>query len=211
MMRGQSLARLSSLLLVLLVLLVSCPVQESPPGHPSSIPQIDQALLHEGDFVFRHGTGLLSRMIVSVLDEPQAISHGGILFRQDDDSWAVIHSVSGRLYHEDGVQVESLTEFLEKAVPGSVIVMRLRSSQVIRDAMVRDAQLYLSERVTFDHSFSLENGELYCSELLWATLPGEIREEVTLFHRTGVILFETFFNPRYFAEIFRGPEGTPDP
>jgi hypothetical protein len=159
----------------------------------------DVALLQPGDFILRRGDSLVSRLIVSVLGGEDGFSHSGILRRDGRGEWMVIHSVSRALADHDGVQEEPLRLFVRNSVPGSTAVVRLRASVEIREAVVKVAGDLLARGAPFDVGFQLDNGAVYCSELLWLALPEDIRYGTTVFHGPGkVIRFESFLDPHYF-------------
>lgn len=177
-------------------------------GDPLSPEQV--ALLEPGDFILRRGVGVMSRVIVGVLGGDEGFSHSGILYRDDQGQWMVVHSVSRTLAERDGVQEEPLHSFVRQSVSRSTAVVRLRASRETRDEMVAAALEVLASGAPFDTTFQLDNPAVYCSELLWRALPEDVRHGAALFHNPGGVLrFESFLDPRYFERIVdrRSPEG----
>ena len=75
-----------------------------------------ETLLHEGDLVFRKGTGLVSRAVLSA-DGKGTYSHIGIVVR-DGNEWKVVHAVPGEPDYEgepDRVKIENVQEFFGKS------------------------------------------------------------------------------------------------
>ena len=72
-------------------------------------------LLQDGDIILRKGYGIVSENIAKYLDEEYVISHCGIVVKSQKGNYFVIHSVSGRLPEDDGVQVCSGL-FVEKVL-----------------------------------------------------------------------------------------------
>lgn len=159
-------------------------------------------LLQPGDFILRRGTGLASLLIVNLLGGNTGISHSGVLYEDSNGEWFVIHSVSRALSDHNGLQAESLKVFATNSVPGSTVIVRVRASVEDREQIVRVAKDLLSQRVPFDPSFGLDNGAIYCSELLLLALPANIRQRTMVFQNPGnVIRFESFLDSRYFEII----------
>ncbi|HAJ99426.1 MAG TPA: hypothetical protein DCM62_05320, partial [Bacteroidales bacterium] len=72
------------------------------------------ALLQPGDIILRKGTGSLSQAIDNYLDPWLSVSHIGILSRNADGSWVVIHSISKHLSEADGLQQVDLHRFVSE-------------------------------------------------------------------------------------------------
>jgi len=123
-------------------------------------------LLREGDIIMRKGYGMVSRMIVSNLNEARGLSHCGIVVRTEN-GWGVIHTVSASLSDVDGMQLNDLNEFVRQSKPGTIVVSRLRHCED-RSRIAEEAYRYLNSAITFDHSFDLaDSSRFYCSELIW--------------------------------------------
>lgn len=162
----------------------------------------DRAKFHNGDFILRRGNGFMSTLIIRTLGNPDGFSHAGILVRDDQDTWQVIHSVSRGLSAVDGVQQESLDSFERKSVHGSTVVVRVRCTATQRKDLVREAFTLLENACPFDRSFALGGSEIYCSELLWRVLPEEIRNASMIFEKpAGVIRFESFLDENYYDVV----------
>lgn len=122
----------------------------------------EYALLHEGDFVFRLGYGM-----VSFLLEKQAgasgVSHVGILVK-DSANFNVIHSISGSMAEIDGIQKTALNRFLYEARPSSFVATRLKNGDGA--AIASEARRLLAKKIPFDLSFDIKDtNRLFCSSL----------------------------------------------
>ena len=127
----------------------------------------EKSLLHDGDIILRKGYGLVSRRIVETLKDTLDISHCGIIV-QIDSCWSVVHSIPGRLSpfsKDDGVIISTLSEFMEDALPNSVIITRLKRDSLFQIAS--KALDYAERKIPFDYDFNYnDTTSLYCSELI---------------------------------------------
>ena len=128
-----------------------------------------ETLLHEGDLVFRKGTGLVSRAVLSA-DGKGTYSHIGIVVR-DGNEWKVVHAVPGEPDYEgepDRVKIENVQEFFgkEKAVAGAL--MRFTEDSLVAIKAARKAIEVCDRRTLFDHTYNLEDSTaMYCTELVY--------------------------------------------
>ncbi len=142
--------------LILVGLLASC---GSAPEKPLSL---DTNLLKNGDLVYRYGNGFFSKYFRKVSDSVQTYSHVGML-HVTPDSIHVIHSEASELTFVGFVQRQPLQEFLYDVNEWGIY--RLDSSDSIRDRIAASALAYHKKRVPFDMAFSLDNEDIYCTEL----------------------------------------------
>lgn len=132
---------------------------------PISIPQ---DLLHEGDVVFRRGTGLASRIVLTA-DSKGIYSHTGIV-KKKKDKWYVIHAVPGEPDFKDEpdrVKMEEIEKFFapQKAISGAVMRVEGDSATCCRAAT--SAERFHKAYILFDHHYNLEDTtEMYCTELI---------------------------------------------
>jgi hypothetical protein len=161
------------------------------------------ALLNDGDIILRRGPGMVSDMIIKVLNEDHNISHCGIVVGRPDGLW-VVHSVSNNVSDQDGMQADRLADFVEQSIPGSIVVTRFRSEND-NSGLSRRAVDLLRQKIPFDHHFDLaDTTSIYCSELLWRILRDEygvdVFQEAT--DAEGKYFgFSNFFDPRWFQVI----------
>lgn len=153
-------------------------VEHAP--HVASI----EALVREGDVVFRRGGGLTSRAVL-MADEKGVYSHVGIVVRTgknvgggiggredtgDGSAWQVVHMVPGERGPDgkkDVIKTESLERFFapDRALRGAV--MRVDALETAARASRRAAGLARTE-MAFDHDYDLDDTtRMYCTELIY--------------------------------------------
>lgn len=161
--------------------------------------QDEISLLTEGDIIMRKGYGLVSRMIVQNLKEGRALSHCGIVVKKDED-WNIIHTVSSSLSDVDGMQIQTLQDFVHQSKPGSIVVSRLRECED-RSKIAKSAYRYLGKAVTFDNSFDLlDSSKIYCTELIWRVFNESAQVDIYNgnYEGLGYYSFENLLNPEKF-------------
>jgi hypothetical protein len=122
-----------------------------------------EALVQEGDLVFRRGQGLASRAVLAA-DRYRVYSHAGIVVR-DSGQWRVVHAVPGEA-GGDRVKMEPLAVFFrpQRALKGAV--MRVEDASTAQRAAVRAVELF-RRNVGFDHGYDLDDTtRMYCTELI---------------------------------------------
>lgn len=145
----------------LLLLLGACKENRACKAFPSKP-------LCQGDIVFRRGTGLASRAVLTV-DAEGAYSHVGVVVN-DRGAWKVIHAVpgeSGSVDELDKLKMEDVDAFFaaDRAVAGAV--MRTDADSLTKVAAVQRAIRMYRDGVLFDHNYDKEDTtEMYCSELV---------------------------------------------
>ncbi len=151
-----------------------------------------EAVLREGDLVFRRGSGITSRAVLTA-DKGGTYSHTGIVVRmpdaqgQNDGKWRVVHIVPGERDADgvkDLIKVEALESFFapDRALEGAV--MRVEDEvcggstengvgdlcPAKRPTAARAAQRALALAATglkFDHKYDLsDTTKMYCTELI---------------------------------------------
>jgi hypothetical protein len=91
------------------------------------------------------------------------VSRIGVLVKGSSD-FDVIHSISGSMAEQDGVQKISLNDFLFEAKPHSFVATRLKNSN--GELIANEARRLLAKRVPFDMSFDIKDtSKLFCSEM----------------------------------------------
>lgn len=149
----------------IVLLLTTCEGSDVKVKKPVIIPQ---DLLQEGDVVFRRGTGLASRIVLTA-DSKGIYSHTGIL-KKKKDKWYVIHAVPGEPDFKDEpdrVKMEEIEKFFtpSKAISGAVMRVEGDSATCCRAAA--RAESFYKANVLFDHHYNLEDTtEMYCTELI---------------------------------------------
>ncbi len=117
-----------------------------------------------GDLILRTGYGLISNSIITVLNEPRAFSHVGILVLENG-SWQVLHTLSGSVSEKDGIRSEPLDDFLEESRPKNLMVVRLKGGNP--DTLICEAEMFRAAGIPFDQQFDLSDGSsFYCAEFV---------------------------------------------
>ncbi len=173
--------------------------------------QKETNLLQQGDIILRHGFGFVSNSIVKALREDLPLSHVGMIVKNEQGEFSVIHSVSQTLSDYDGVQVQDIQSFVRDSQPSSVVVVRFKNtadSLIEGQRMATHAFRYLQKQVPFDYRFDLEDSTaFYCSELIVRILADTYDMNVgqQIFSNSAKpkdkLRLNVFRNPDFFVEI----------
>lgn len=165
------------------------------------------ALLEEGDIILRRGYGFFSDIISQKLNDSLFdVTHSAILYRENN-KWRVIHSLSSDVSPIDGMQSQSLNDFLRHSMPEKLLVVRPKKITPEQGKeIVSRAKYYLSLKIPFDHIGTIdEPSKLYYSELIYQILdhdlhlvsfPTEYKKRKEAFYT-----MRTLYNPQYFEII----------
>lgn len=166
--------------------------------------QDDLKKIQQGDIILRRGYGFFSDLISKKLnDSVFDVTHSGILYLKDD-KWWVIHSLSSDASDTDGMQEQSLNQFLKGSMPEKIIVVHPKKiTKEQGQQIVNQAKYYLQKKVPFDRMGVIdEPSQMYCTELIWQilgndlkliSLPKDIGERKDLFYS-----MKGTYNPKYF-------------
>jgi len=131
--------------------------------------QFPDSLLQEGDIVFRRGSGLASRAILST-DRRGVYSHIGIIVK-DKGIWKVVHAVPGEPDFKgdpDRIKMETIEIFFSKQRAICGAIMRVKNEPLKSKNAAKEAIRLLKKRVLFDHDYNLEDStKMYCTELVY--------------------------------------------
>ena len=165
------------------------------------------ALLEEGDIILRRGYGFFSDIISQKLNDSLFdVTHSAILYRENN-KWRVIHSLSSDVSPIDGMQSQSLQDFLRHSMPEKLLVVRPKKITPEQGKeIVSRAKYYLSLKIPFDHVGTIdEPSKPYCSELIYQILdhdlhlvsfPTEYKKRKEAFYT-----MRTLYDPQYFEII----------
>lgn len=171
--------------------------------------------LQEGDIILRRGYGFFSDMIATHFNDNQYdVTHAGILY-QKENQWWVIHSLSSKVSEIEGVQEQSLEDFLYYSVPNKIMVVRLKGIQKAeQEQLVCFAQEYVVKKTPFDTKGIIHDDKsLYCTELIWhilihkmkkVPLPKDMEMRKELFYS-----MKGMYHPQYFDMIINTYAQTP--
>ncbi|GIJ97867.1 hypothetical protein CAPN001_24360 [Capnocytophaga stomatis] len=139
--------------------------------------QEDLKKIRQGDIILRRGYGFFSDLIAKKLnDSVFDVTHSGILYLKGNQWW-VIHSLSSDASDTDGMQEQSLEQFLKGSMPEKIIVVRPKSINVEEgQQIVNQAKYYLERRIPFDRMGIIdEPSQMYCTELIWQILETDLK------------------------------------
>ena len=158
----------------------------------------------DGDLVLKMGYGSISKIIATQLDEETQLSHCGVIYKKND-SVLIIHSVSGEIGKNDGVQAIDFENFYDDVKPKSLIILRHKDSS-LRSIISAKAKDLLDLKVPFDHDFDLSNSDkLYCSEFVEIILKDTFAKsyfKTKSINGTKIYTFNSILNSDDF-EIFK--------
>lgn len=149
----------------LLVLGHVCESLEEP---RSSALAFEDVVFESGDVIFRRGTGLVSRAVLSV-DARSRFSHIGIIHLVAGEPLVIHASPGTSLADPTKIMIEPMADFF--AADQTLAAALYRPRKDYREAGEQAAAIaygYVLEERLFDVAFSLETAEaLYCTELVW--------------------------------------------
>jgi len=120
--------------------------------------------LQPGDILLKCGMGHISNLILKVLEEPIPLSHCAFV-AGTKDSLYMIHSISGLVAENDGVQTIAIDGFLNDLRPGTFYALRHKDSTMSL-VFANEALGLLNSNIRFDHDYNhRDSSQLYCSEM----------------------------------------------
>lgn len=155
--------------------------------------------VEDGDIILRKGKGVISHLIAQRLNDTVDYSHCGIVVRDGDTAFSVIHSLSKKVSAYDGMQKCSLREFVEESRRGSVTVVRYRGDSLHRISPM--AWHYLSAGIPFDEEYNIrDTSSFFCSELPIRIIYKCYGDSLCSFDSSAPPKFSVFLNRRKFIE-----------
>jgi len=121
----------------------------------------------EGDLVFRRGSGIASRAVLTA-DTRGSYSHVGIVVKEGS-AWMVVHITPGEAPkgEKDSVKSESLSEFFKSSRAVSGAVMRFTGDPELSKRAALEAVTICQRKILFDHAYNLsDTTAMYCTELI---------------------------------------------
>ena len=178
----------------LLFLLVSC----DSPAQTAGSRMYSTDSLQSGDIILRRSYGLISDIIVMNLNDTLDVSHCGIIIKEPDSSYKVIHALSKKVSNADGVQICGLEQFMADSKTETVRVFRFLSDS--QGKIAAQALRYLKQKVPFDETFdATDSTSLYCSELPVQSIRNAYKVDVSSGEK--MLKFSVFLQPDFFREI----------
>lgn len=151
--------------------------KKSQKRHSSyKLSSIEKAQLQTGDIILRRGFGLVSTMILRLMNEKHEVTHIGVIINQND-SIKVAHALSSSVSNQDGLRFQNLDDFIYHSHDSSVIVSRLKNIDSINlQKVFNQLEFYLEKQLPFDHKFDYsDTTEHYCSELIWRIYENKLK------------------------------------
>ncbi|MDD4637547.1 MAG: YiiX/YebB-like N1pC/P60 family cysteine hydrolase [Bacteroidales bacterium] len=155
--------KLIFLILLLLLALPACKKSSVSPVQERFV----NVSFQEGDLVFRRGSGIASRAVLTA-DAGGSYSHVGIIVKEGA-AWKVIHITPGEAPkgEKDSVKSESLSQFFQasRAVCGAVL--RFTGDPLLSKRAALEAMTVCRRKILFDHAYDLnDTTTMYCTELI---------------------------------------------
>jgi hypothetical protein len=132
--------------------------------------------IRPGDIILRRGFGFFSDHIATTLNQGTTdVTHAGIIVKRNK-TWCVIHSLSSDVTDVDGVQIQTLSDFLQYSAPDKIIITRAKNSSIaFGNTVAARAEDYLKKGIPFDHQGIIDNdSEFFCTELIWKILEKDL-------------------------------------
>ena len=157
-----------------------------------SIFKEDLSELCEGDLVFRKGLGTATRL-VNLADKNTIFSHIGILMKDVQDNWLIVHAVPGEQLETGGkevLKIDSVNVFFQsdRALAGAVYRLPMNEDKVQK---IKREIIRLAEReIYFDHSFNIDDTtKFYCTELIHFIF-SKVGEDITEGRKHSIPAFQ---------------------
>lgn len=194
--------RTKKLSAIVFILLCACNTPDPGNWHKTDlvIRNIKSAAKN-GDLLLTRGSGFISTFIVNTLREKQAVSHIGIVVR-DNDSFFVLHILPDR--ENNKIRKETLYKFFDDTIPDSAILIRVKNAP--GDSIAQSAVAYYEKNnISFDYYFDLKSAhKMYCTEYVWNVLRDatgrDVLNKVTIKGNT-YLGFASFLNSNHFERI----------
>ena len=154
--------------------------------------------LQSGDIILRKSYGLISDIVVMELNDTIDVSHCGIIMKNPDSSYSVIHALSKKVSDTDGVQICELDQFMADSKIETVRVFRFRNDTT--GQIAAQAARCLKQKIPFDEAFDAsDTTSLYCSELPIQIIRNAFKVDVS--YGAEKPKFSIFLQPYFFREI----------
>ena len=126
----------------------------------------EKRLLRTGDIMMRRGDGMVSDGIAQMLAEPFDITHCGVILEEQGKLW-VVHALQDHDRDIDGIFAQSLDQFVAESRPGSIIVVRYKTTEDRTPQLIERMHYYMDQDIPFDLGFdAADPSSFYCSELV---------------------------------------------
>ncbi|WP_397363263.1 YiiX/YebB-like N1pC/P60 family cysteine hydrolase [Olleya sp. R77988] len=165
----------------------------------------EKAKLQNGDIILRRGYGMVSTMILKMMDEDYDVTHLGVVINQND-TLKIAHALSSSVSNQDGLRLQAIDSFVHNSHDNTILVTRLKNiDSVKQQKIVRQIAYYKKKNLPFDHSFNYKDStEHYCSELIWRIYEHNLKilnvaDSITEEQKYNTL--KTFYDTNYFDII----------
>jgi uncharacterized protein YycO len=170
----------------------------------------EKSKLQSGDIILRRGYGLVSTMILKMMNEDYDVTHLGMVVRQND-TLKIAHALSSSVSNQDGLRLQAIDSFVHNSHDRTILVTRLKNiDSVKQEKIVNQIGYYYKKQLPFDHSFNYKDStEHYCSELIWRIYEHNLKilkVSDTLTDVQKYNTLKTFYDPNYFDIIINHQE-----
>lgn len=156
-----------SILLIMFIMLMYACGNKTATTNDSYINEIN-AMISEGDVVFRRGEGIVSQVVLAH-DLDGNYSHIGLVVR-DDGKLKIAHSVPGEYENPediDRVKIDDIETFFSNNHASKGAIKRFALNEEQKGILSNKAIDKFVNKVLFDHHYNLEDtSELYCTEFV---------------------------------------------
>lgn len=159
----------------------------------------EKSFLQEGDIILRKGKGFLSQFITDYLSDTLAVSHCGILVKNREGEWQVVHCLDKSVSDYDGVQTSPLDQFTGESIPHSLKIVRYKADSL--HIMAAQALYYLRMRKPFDKEFNIrDTSAFFCSQLPLHILKYGLHSDLPI--GNNIPKFSLFLDKTYFRIVY---------
>jgi hypothetical protein len=184
-------------------------------------------IVASGDVILRRGRGFVSSILAWYLHDGSHCSHCALIVSRkaladtgctfpekrigfgetaddiDREDLLVVHSVAACLSGVNGVQLETLSGFLQHSVPGSNRVYRPLMDDAVRIKTIAAAAAAVNRCIPFDNLYRCGNHDaLYCSSFLVHIFNQAGWDHSPLQKKHGILLFSSFTSSRWYQKVY---------
>ncbi|AXO79890.1 hypothetical protein DZC78_05635 [Olleya aquimaris] len=165
----------------------------------------EKSKLQDGDIILRRGYGLVSTMILKMMDEDYDVTHLGMVVTEND-TLKIAHALSSSVSNQDGLRLQAIDSFVHNSHDNTILVTRLKNIDSVKQKkIVKQIAYYKKKKLPFDHSFNYKDStEHYCSELIWRIYEHNLnilKVSDTLTDKQKYNTLKTFYDTNYFDII----------
>jgi hypothetical protein len=181
-------------------------IKEKESNYQLSSKQKEKIL--NGDIILRYGYGLTSDKIIKLFNEKFAVSHCGII-QKNNNQLFVIHSESSSKKIE-GVYKQNFDEFCRESHQNSIIIVRFKElSEKKAKEIIKSANNFASKHTAFDYKFNQNvTTAFFCTEFVWHLLKKATHKKIFLDknNKLNLLQFKHFYTSENFKVIVNEQE-----